>query len=248
MRHLLAFVLAATLASCFSTGETTDSGTTTETHSIDSATIYHVNKLTTSDFDYLNTATNSWWNQAEVTRDFRYPWRQEAPPETTFRALYDDTYFYFLYEVVDTDLHVFTETGSEVDVENSDRIEIFFLSDGAMNPYYCLEMDTQGNVYDYEARFYRNMNIDWAWPEGELDVHALPYENGYAVAGRISLASLRALNAIQDNQLTAALLRGNVVEHTGEEPVFKWVSWAHPEAAEPDFHIPSAFGTLVLQP
>lgn len=102
--------------------------------------------------------------------------------------MYDDTYFYFLYEVVDTDPHVFTETGSETDVENSDRVEIFFLSDGAMNPYYCLEMDAQGNVYDYEARFYRNMNTDWAWPEGQLEVQALPYQDGYAIAGRIALA------------------------------------------------------------
>lgn len=241
-------ILAAIVTTYFWVGEATSNVTTTKTLPIDSTLVYHVNKLATADFNYLDRGKTSPWNQAEVTRDFHYPWQPEAPPTTTFRALYDDTHFYFLYEVVDTTLHVFTETGSEMDVVNSDRVEIFFLSNGAMNPYYCLEMDAQGNVFDYEARFYRNMNNDWTWPEDQLEVQALPYQNGYAIAGRISLASLREIEAIQGNKLTAALLRGNVVEHTAEKPIFTWISWAHPEAVEPDFHIPSAFGTLVLQP
>ena len=213
----------------------------------DSTKVYRVAKLSGADFDYNNTREGSRWNEAEVTTDFTYPWQDETPPLTTFRSLYDDEYFYFLYEVVDTSDYVFTETGQEIDVMNSDRVELFFLSKGTMNPYYCLEIDPQGQLFDYESRFYRHSNEAWAWPADHIEIQALPYEGGYAIAGRISLTSLREIGAIQDSTMTVGLFRANVVGVSQKEPVFKWISWITPDVAAPDFHIPSAFGTFVLQ-
>ena len=214
----------------------------------DSIKTYSVNKINNTEFNYATTSEKGLWSRAEALRDFTYPWRSETPPPTTFRALYDDEYFYFLYEVIDTSPHVFTETGQETDVVNSDRVELFFLSNGTMNPYYCLEIDPQGQLFDYESRFYRQANEPWTWPADQIDIQALPYEDGYAIAGRLSLASLREVGAIQQDTMGVGLFRANVVETTEEGPVFEWISWVFPEADEPDFHIPSAFGTFVLEP
>ena len=212
----------------------------------DSSKIYHVRKLDGSGFDYATTG-KSQWNQAEATDDFTYPWRTETPPLTVFRALYDDEYFYFLYQVTDTSLNVSTETGQETDVMNSDRVELFFLSKGAMNPYYCLEIDPHAQLFDYESRYYRKSNVPWSWPADQIEITALPYEGGYAIAGRVSLSSLRAMDAIQGSEMKVGLFRANVVGNNQDGPIFKWISWVKPDAAEPDFHIPSAFGTFVLQ-
>ena len=214
----------------------------------DSTKVYHVKQPNSDSFNYATLSQKGAWDEAEITTDFTYPWRPETPPPTTFRALHDDTYFYFLYEVADTSSYVSTETGQETDVINSDRVELFFLSKGTMNPYYCLEIDPSALVFDYESRFYRKTNEPWTWPADQIDIKALPYENGYAIAGRITLSSLRALGAIQEGKMQVGLFRANVVGSTPDGPDFRWISWVIPQAAEPDFHIPSAFGTFVLEP
>ena len=215
---------------------------------VGSAKVYHINKLDDTSFDYANLDEEGPWSQAEALTDFTYPWREDTPPITTFRALCDDQYFYFLYEVVDTSLYVSTETGQETDVMNSDRVELFFLSNGTMNPYYCLEIDPHAQLFDYESRYYRKSNLPWTWPTGDIEIKALPYGGGYAIAGRISLTSLQKVGAIREGKMEVGLFRANVVGMTKDGPAFRWISWVRPAADEPDFHIPSAFGTLVLEP
>ena len=45
--------------------------------------------------------TDPAWQTAVLWTDFHYPWREDAAPTTTFRALWDDTHFYFLYRAED---------------------------------------------------------------------------------------------------------------------------------------------------
>ncbi|MGI9543380.1 MAG: sugar-binding protein, partial [Cyclobacteriaceae bacterium] len=86
-------------------------------------------KKTTAPVRLTGQGTDPAWNNAEVLTDFTYPWRDEVAPSTTFKGLWDDTYFYFLYRAVDPDI-VTKERGlGERDAVDSDRVEIFFKAD-----------------------------------------------------------------------------------------------------------------------
>ena len=44
------------------------------------------------------------WDNASILSNFSYPWREEKAPLTEFKALYNDTHFYFLYRAIDSDI------------------------------------------------------------------------------------------------------------------------------------------------
>lgn len=186
------------------------------------------------------------WDKATKMSDFSYPWRDETAPKTTFQALWDDDFFYFLYRATDADVFLKQEGLGEKDVVDSDRVEIFFKADDQMNPYYALEMDALGRVLDTEGKFYRDVDFNWNWPKGELLLKASIDETGYWVEGAISFKSLRALGMYKDDyMLKAGLYRGEYQEINGKQEV-KWISWVKPDSETPDFHIPSSFGRLEL--
>ena len=117
-----------------------------------------------------------------------------------------------------------------------------------MNPYYALEMDALGRVLDTQGRFYRNIDYDWDWPEGQLILKASIDDTGYWVEGSISFESLRQLGMYKDDQiLKAGLYRGEYQTKENEEIETKWISWILPDSPKPDFHIPSSFGILKLE-
>ena len=126
----------------------------------------------------------------------------------------------------------------------SDRVEIFFRQDNLLSPYYCLEMDPIGRVFDYEARYHRKFNVAWNWPENELLVKADQTHDGYTIEGRISKQSLRQLGLLNSEKLEVGLFRGECINLNAETPEIKWISWVKPDSMTPDFHIPSAFGVL----
>ncbi|MDW3652585.1 MAG: carbohydrate-binding family 9-like protein [Bacteroidia bacterium] len=187
------------------------------------------------------------WGEANSLTNFSYPWREEAAPETEFRALWNEDYFFFRYNAQDPD--IITQMDSSLSLEMqavaSDRVEIFFKSDDEMNPYYSLEMDALGRMYDSEGRYHRNIDSDWNWPEGGIQIYASLYKGGYILEGAISIKSLEMLGMKDGNILKAGLYRGEYVKEE-EEIKVKWISWIMPDSETPDFHIPSSFGTIKL--
>lgn len=166
----------------------------------------------------------------------------------TFRALWDDQKFYFRFDVVAKDVLILVKTNHKMEVVDSDRVEIFFLTDSRLNPYYCLEMDPLGRVLDYKTQYYRNFEYTWQWPgDKQLDVNASLTKAGYFVEGFITLDSLRQLDVLRNNELQAGLFRGECVKLSDLEADFNWISWIRPDSPEPDFHIPSSFGTILLK-
>lgn len=206
---------------------------------------YNVMKIDDSGFDYANDP-NADWSLASINTDFVCPWRDDNPPQTLFRALYDENHFYFRYDVVDSKIYTDNRTGKETDVMNSDRVELFFLSNQKMDPYYCLEIDADGQLFDYEARYYRQNDFDWDWPKEHIEIASFTKKNGYGISGKISLAYLRKIEALQDKTIHLGLFRADVVGEKNNEPIFKWISWIRPDTEEPDFHVPSAFGKFIL--
>lgn len=193
---------------------------------------------------------NTVWEMADLNSDFSYPWENEKVPKTNFRALHDDEYFYFRFDVEDDNVLTYVDKDHKMEVVHSDRVEIFFRQDENLNPYYCLEMDARGRVLDYVTHYYRDFDYEWAWPEFKnLSVKAIANGTGYVVEGAISLSSLKELGLLKNNELEAGLYRGYCMKLPIEkaEADLRWISWVKPDSKEPDFHIPSSFGKLKLE-
>lgn len=181
------------------------------------------------------------WEQAEVLSDFSFPWREEDPSPTQFRALHNQNYFYFRFEVEDHQLIAAEHEQVKLAVAQSDRVELFFRKDEHMNPYYCLEMDWKGRLLDNKASYHRQMDYQWSWPGG-LSLQSRLKQGGYIVEGSLTKESLHTLDLIKQDSIQTGIFRADYYDSSS--PKAKWISWVHPDSKQPDFHIPSAFGLL----
>ena len=187
------------------------------------------------------------WEKADRLRDFTCPWSPGTPPEMMFRALWDEQWFYFRFDIAGSGILTFANTNHKMEVVDSDRVEIFFRTNSQLNPYYCLELDPLGRILDYKARYYRQFEYEWQWPgEKQLIVSATFTEGGYSVEGSITLESLKQLDLLHNNELQAGLFRGECLKLPDPESAFNWISWVQPHSLHPDFHIPSSFGIIKL--
>jgi hypothetical protein len=187
------------------------------------------------------------WNSANVLSDFHYPWESDRAADMEFRAIYDDQWIYCSFRVRDENVLTYVKESSKEEVLYGDRVEIFFSIDDKLSTYYGLEIDPNGRVYDYQASHYRKFDAQWQWPEGQLRITTKEYKGGYEVVVRIGLGSLKELGLLHNQTLRVGLFRGKCMEINFTEDRMRWISWIRPESPFPDFHIPSAFGTLVLQ-
>jgi len=211
-----------------------------------STKIYSVKK-TKKTIQITGKGTDKQWKRAKKLCDFPYPWRTDKAPETVFKALYDETHFYFLYRAIDPEIIQKSKGLGETDVVQSDRVELFFKGATDEGPYYSLELDALGRILDTEGYFRKKVDFDWTWPTNGLEVQASIDETGYWVEGRISFASLRALGLYQDDGiLRTGLYRAEYVTQADGIIRPQWISWIHPDSATPNFHIPSSFGVLKL--
>jgi len=187
------------------------------------------------------------WRQAEVLGDFSFPWTEAEAPQTLFRALWDDRFFHFRYEVVDLDLVLAGGDDARGKVIGSDRVEIFFTTGPELDPYYGLEIDPRGEVLAYKGKYHRMMDWDWECPG--LRVWAEENKAGYEVEATIPMETFRHLGCLHSGAtgdfLRAGLFRAEFSHGTDGKTVDEdWISWVDPGGETPDFHVPSAFGVL----
>jgi len=129
-----------------------------------------------------------------------------------FRAQWDDEKFYFRFDVTGSPILTFVNTNHKTEVMNAERVEIFFRINSQLNPYYCIEIDPLGRIFDYKTRYHRQFDYEWQWPgEQQLVVNAAFTENGYFVEASVTLESLRQLNLLHNNELQIALFRGECI-------------------------------------
>jgi len=209
----------------------------------------YVAKKIDKDIEVIGDGSHELWKSANELTDFTYPWESGVAPATKFKALHNSKWLYCLFTVEDSNIHVFVESNEKREAVFSDRVEIFLRKDSSMNPYYGLELDANGRVYDYQAVLHRKFDNNWSWPKGHLVVKAKRSGNGYCVEVAISKESLSNLGLLTGNRLEAGLFRADCLElwKKGERFNVKWISWMKPDSPAPDFHIPSAFGVLELQ-
>ena len=168
---------------------------------------YLVKKINAEGINLSGRGDDPQWKEANILTDFSYPWREEAAPLTEFRALWNNESFFFRYRANDEDIisKIDSSLSIEMQAVASDRVEIFFKADDKMNPYYSLEMDAMARLFDSEGKYHRNINADWDWPEGEIELQSSYYKGGYTLEGSISMSSLEELGMKEGNILKAGL-------------------------------------------
>ncbi|WPO77283.1 sugar-binding protein [Flavobacterium sp. KACC 22761] len=186
------------------------------------------------------------WENAICLTDFSSPWNSDPISKIEFRALWDFENLYFNFRVFDTDIYIDQKDDSFDSIGNSDRVELFFRANDSLDPYYCLEMDASARLMDFEARPDKVFDFDWKWPKENLSVNASKDEISFVVQGKISIKSLNQLNLIQNNTIETGVFRAKFSKDDNQNYKPTWISWVNPDTAEPNFHIASSFGRLIL--
>jgi hypothetical protein len=206
------------------------------------------------------------WSKAVVEKGFFFPWKEAPAPATEFRALCDETYFYFTFRVHDEDIVTLERLRDKEDEVFEDRVEMYFGRDEQMKDYYCLEVDSKGRAFDYRGSYPRQLDPRWKFEGLETKGATLP--DGYEVEARIPVKTFVALGfpALRPGvKIRCGLYRaefshdrsGRPVEkqasiHTmgrqveGPPPIEDWLSWVDPKTKEPDFHVPSSMGWIKI--
>ena len=184
------------------------------------------------------------WKDAHLESKFCFPWREEEAPLTEFRALFDDKYLYFCFNVEDEDVVIDRKTPGEQAVVAEDRVELYFAPDLTLKKYYSVEMDHLGRKLDYMSSFHRNFDFTWELPEIKFAGKRTP--KGYTVEGRIPLKTLAALGLpdLDSGKLRVGIYRAQFSHGDGPAPVENWISWVDPHTVEEDFHIPQTLGVF----
>jgi hypothetical protein len=187
------------------------------------------------------------WAKLPVLCELHYPWDEDATlAKTHFKAYHTGEDLHFQFTAFADKVLIYRKVNDKLEVRFSERVELFFSEDAALQNYYCLEMDPALRVLDYQAKHYRAFNRNWQWPES-LNLICRSQADAYLLSGSINLKTLTALKLLKGNVLKAGIYRGHVLSLQGEDADIRWSSWLKPEAREPDFHIPSSFGKWLLE-
>jgi hypothetical protein len=172
------------------------------------------------------------WEQVILVENLYSPWDKNSMDKTKFKAFVTNNYFNFYFQVVDNTL-ITVPFEKELSVANEDRVELFFSNDATLEKYYCIEIDPNGNILDYSAKYYRDFSEIWNFKS--IIVATKITDTGYNVEGKISLKELNEFG----------IFRADFKSYKPEDVT--WFSWIKPNSSQPDFHIPSAFGKILLK-
>ena len=212
--------------------------------------VYKVKKAT--EVTLSGNVDDPQWNVASNLTDFKSPWDNKPVDPIAFRALYDEEYLYFSFLVSDNEVYTDLKDDSKESIAQSDRVELFLRSDYLLDPYYCLEIDTQPRVMDFIARPNRNFDLGWSWPAAGIEVKSAIDEQKFSVEGKLSLASLKALNLLKQDEdgyyLEVGVYRAKYTRETTGQNKATWITWIDPQTEYPEFHIKDSFGVFRLEP
>lgn len=208
---------------------------------------YEVHLIENKQLTISGNGDDTVWDNAQILTDFCSPWNNKKGTEITFKALWDRENLFFNFTVLDTEIHIEKKDDSFESIGNSDRVELFFRSNDALNPYYYLEIDTSGRIMDFIAYPNKNFDFNWNWPKNDLVVKSSAKANSFIVEGSISIESLKSFNLVKNNRLETGVFRAKYIKTQNEcfEP--NWITWINPNTETPNFHIASSFGVFILK-
>ena len=196
--------------------------------------------------DFVEIADSFFWERANCLTDFCSPWNSDLFSKIEFKALWNTDNLFFNFKVFDTDIYIDQEDNTFDNIGNSDRVELFFRVNDSLNPYYCLEIDTQARIMDFKALPDKNFDFKWKWCKNDLEVKSSRNKEAFIVEGRISMQSLKELNLIHNNTLEVGVFRAKFSKDKNQNYEPTWISWVNPNTETPNFHIASSFGKFIL--
>jgi hypothetical protein len=207
---------------------------------------YTVNQIEKSSLQINGLGDHPLWNKAEIITDFISPWGASEQVNIELRALWDLDNIYFCFTVYDANVFIDRKDDSIDSINDSDRVEIFFRTGAALNPYYCLEIDPTPRIMDFMARPDKEFDFDWNWPENDLIVKSVINKDYFVVEVAITIQSLKKFSLIKNNTIEAGFYRAKYKKK--ENGLFEpsWISWVDPNTETPNFHIANSFGLLTL--
>lgn len=188
------------------------------------------------------------WQKALVLTGFKLPWnRDESPTGTELRLFHNGKRLYFFYTVEEKSLLLCEPFTKEFDVASEDRIEIVLEATPDLKQYYCCEMDYKGRVLDYCARFFRQFDFSWTFPN--LEFGGCKTQQGYNVEGSYDLDTLRQLEILKsDNTFTAGFYRADFRKKPDGTVLELWYCRVKPRTDHPEYHVPGMMERFRLGP
>ena len=185
------------------------------------------------------------WKKAANWTHFFFPWKDAPAPATILKMFHDGKTLFFRYEVTDSDI-VLTDSQEKMSVIGDDRAEIFLATPDWKDWYYGFEMAPNGVMLDYRMKYYRQSDYDWS---GDfVKFIGKQTSTGYTIEGTIDLEGMRHHHILQpDGTFYAGFFRAEFSHQANGEILEEWISWKHSGTAQPDFHVPGAFGKVRLE-
>jgi hypothetical protein len=187
------------------------------------------------------------WKKAAVLSDFHTSCNNGETEPMNFKALWDNMFLFFRFEVKNTVTYLDSPFDHSKDVGNLDRIELIFRS----NPrtvYYCIGIDAKTQTVNFKTTTfpYKKFDFGWSWPENEIMIISVVTNFGYIVEGKISIKSLKELHLIKNRTLQVGIYRVHYIQKDYFDYLPVGTTWVKSESKTPDFHLPSSFGTFSL--
>lgn len=171
---------------------------------------------------------------------------------TRARFLWSKNALYAAFTVEQTDL--FTDRSRPVEVERDDLyredcVEIFLAPDpGQPRRYFEIELGPHGHFFDLLV------DLDGLEATPKRKKRDLAWSSGARIATTQDAGARRAVIevALEARDIRAALRAGarlplGLYRMEGEDPRH-YLAWSPPKTPKPRFHVPEAFGVLVLEP
>lgn len=207
---------------------------------------YNVNRIEKNTLQINGLGNIQFWNKAEIITDFISPWDASEHEKIELRALWDLDNIYFCFTVYDANVHIDEKDDSIDSINGSDRVEIFFRTDVALNPYYCLEIDPTPRLMDFMAHPNKKFDFHWNWPENDIIVKSVIKEDYFVVEIAITIQSLKSFSLIKNNIIEVGFYRAKYKKQENNVLEPSWISWVNPNTEMPNFHTPDSFGYLNL--
>jgi hypothetical protein len=164
---------------------------------------------------------------------------------THARFVYATDGLYVLFDLAEAGLN--TDRSRPVDAPRAklyeeDCVELFFTPDAARaNHYFEIELGPFGHYFDIDVDRDRHTS-ETSWSAGAR-IGATEDAKAHTATIEVKLTAPDIVHALTPGvRLPLALYRME-----GEHPR-QYLAWSPPRTPKPDFHVPAAFGSLVLDP
>jgi alpha-galactosidase len=184
------------------------------------------------------------WNGEPADSVFGEFWNNS----THVVALWDESSLFFRFRCAFDELHVrpdWGEGGPIGGLWDADVAEVFLQPPGS-EVYFEVEVSPLGQWIDVCVVKPRQI-VDFDWrSEITARVQLVESERIWWATFRLPFSPMLEKSSTDSGPCLGDVWRVNLFRIAGKEPVRQCMSWQPTHTAQPDFHVPSAFGNLIF--